>query len=84
MTSLRNALTVPIRVLDVTLNGVSVLAAARQEWLRTGRLEDAEDDLTVLPGESLAVGEPDPQAVEHWTWLWLEGDAPRPADVPSP
>lgn len=41
------------RVSDLTLRGVSVLAKVRAEWLVSGRLEDADDAITILPGERL-------------------------------
>ena len=57
--TLVNALQRLMTVTDVKVAGVSVFADIRHELLKMGRLEDADDELTLLPGESLMVVVPD-------------------------
>ena len=69
--TLVNARSGPIIITDVKIAWVSVYALVRAELLKSGRLEDADDDLTLLPGDSLLVETPldEAQGAELW---WLE------------
>lgn len=42
-------------ITDVLLGGQSMLKAAHENMLAAGRLEDAEDTFTILPGESIGL-----------------------------
>ncbi len=73
--TLSNQQSLPILVTDITMAGVSLYAAMRAGLIHTGRLEDAEDELTLLPGETLQIAI-DPTATQVVEMHWMElGDA---------
>lgn len=54
-----------IEILALRRQNTDVLTPIRAQLLETGKLEDAEDALTVLPGESLTV---DADTLEWMEW----------------
>lgn len=62
---------VVIQILDVGINGDTMLSALRQQM--GAQLEDADDHLTLLPGESLSIV-PDTAPSAMTTIRWIEGE----------
>lgn len=60
-----NALHGPMIVTDIKIAGQSVISQIRTAMLADGRLEDAEDDITLLPGERI-------ELVDANTVMWTE------------
>lgn len=64
-----NSLPRLMTVTDVKIAGVSVIDVLRRQLLTDGRLEDPDDAITLLPGESLAVAVSDGVVGE---FFWME------------
>lgn len=58
-------------ITDVQVSGESIYPAMRAELLESGRLEDPDDCLTLMPGESFQIADLGPQT-SVVTVLWEE------------
>ena len=72
MICLKNPLSRLMVVTEIKVAGVSVLADVRSALLTTGRLEDPEDDLTLLPGEALTVNVGPDETPTLYELAWTE------------